>query len=43
VGTRFTRGPVRLDGAFLVGVTDRDPNWGYTIGLTWVFKAFSVQ
>ena len=43
VGTRFTRGPVRLDGAFLVGVTDQDPKWGYTIGLTWVFKAFSVQ
>lgn len=43
VGTRFTRGPVRLDGAFLVGVTDRDPSWGYTLGLTWVFKAFSVQ
>jgi hypothetical protein len=41
-GGRFTRGPVRLDGAFLVGVTDRDPNWGYSFGLTWVFKAFNV-
>ncbi len=43
VGTRFTRGPVRVDGALLVGVTERDPTWGFTAGLTWVFKAFDVQ
>lgn len=42
VGTRFTRGPVRLDGALLIGVTERDPSWGVTAGLTWVFKAFTV-
>jgi hypothetical protein len=43
VGARFTRGAVRLDGALLVGVTDRDPTWGFTSGLTWVFRGFTVQ
>lgn len=42
LGTRFTRGPVRLDAAFLAGVTQRDPTWGFTAGLTWVFRAFTV-
>lgn len=41
-GARWTRGPVRLDGALLIGVTERDPSWGLTAGLTWVFKAFTV-
>lgn len=43
VGTRFTRGPVRFDGALLLGITDEDPTWGVTAGLTWVFRAFTVQ
>jgi len=43
VGTRFTRGPVRVDGALIVGITERDPTWGFTGGVTWVFKAFTVQ
>lgn len=43
VGTRFTRGPVRLDGAFLFGITDTDPTWGFSTGLTWVFNAFTVK
>ncbi len=43
VGSRFTRGPVRLDGALLLGITDKDPTWGFTAGLTWVFKAFTLQ
>lgn len=43
MGSRFTRGAVRIDGALLVGVTDRDPTWGFTTGVTWVFKAFTVQ
>jgi len=43
LGSRFTRGPVRLDGALLIGVTKRDPTWGFTTGLTWVFKAFTIQ
>jgi hypothetical protein len=43
VGTRYTRGPVRVDGGFIIGVTERDPAWGFTGGLTWVFRAFTVQ
>lgn len=43
VGGRFTHGPVRIDGAVLLGVTDRDPAWGLTLGATWVFKAFTVK
>jgi hypothetical protein len=43
LGSRFTRGPVRLDAAFLIGVTSLDPSWGFTGGMTWVFKAFNVQ
>jgi len=42
-GGRFTHGPVRIDGAMLIGVTERDPTWGFTFGLTWVFKAFDPQ
>jgi hypothetical protein len=42
IGTRVTRGPVRLDGAFLLGVTERDPTWGVTAGFTWVLNAFRV-
>lgn len=42
VGARVTRGPVRLDGALLIGVTERDPSWGFSAGVTWVFKAFTV-
>ena len=42
-GARFTRGPVRLDAGFLIGLTDRDPSWGFTTGVTWVFKAFEVK
>jgi Putative MetA-pathway of phenol degradation len=43
VGARFTRGPVRLDGALVVGVTELDPTWGFSTGVTWVFKGFTVQ
>jgi len=43
VGGRFTHGPVRFDGGLLLGVTDRDPSWGFTVGATWVFKAFTVK
>jgi hypothetical protein len=42
IGSRFTRGPVRIDGALVVGVTERDPTWGFTAGMTWVFKGFNV-
>lgn len=43
IGARFTRGPVRTDGALIVGVTERDPTWGFTVGMTYVFRAFNVQ
>lgn len=42
-GTRFTRGPVRVDGAFIIGITERDPAWGFSTGATWVFRAFDVR
>ena len=43
LGSRFTRGPVRIDGALILGVTERDPSWGFSAGATWVFKAFTVR
>lgn len=43
VGSRLTRGPVRADAALAIGITDRDPGWGFTAGVTWVFKAFEVR
>jgi hypothetical protein len=42
VGGRYTRGAVRVDGAFMLGMTPRDPDYGITAGLTWVFDAFKV-
>jgi hypothetical protein len=43
IGSRLTRGPVRIDGGLAIGITDRDPTWGFTTGVTWVFKAFEVR
>jgi hypothetical protein len=43
VGGRLTRGPVRFDAGVIIGVTKRDPEWGATVGVTWVFKAFEVK
>lgn len=42
VGGRFTRGTVRLDGAVIVGMTARDPDFGFTAGFTWVFRGFTL-
>jgi hypothetical protein len=42
VGGRFTKGTVRIDGGLLVGLTSRDPVWGFTTGFTWVFNGFIV-
>jgi hypothetical protein len=42
LGARYTKGSVRVDGAVQLGLTPRDPQWGFTTGLTWVFNAFSV-
>jgi hypothetical protein len=43
LGSRLTRGPVRLDAALLLGVTERDPSWGMSAGVTWVFHGFDVE
>ena len=42
LGGRFTRGTVRIDGGILLGMTSRDPGFGFTAGATWVFKGFTV-
>jgi hypothetical protein len=39
---RYTRGPVRVDAAALIGMTSRDPDIGITAGVTWVLNAFRV-
>ena len=41
-GGRLTRGTVRLDAGLLVGLTSRDPSIGFTAGVTWVFRGFTV-
>ena len=41
-GARYTQAGVRLDGAIMLGVTPRDPEFGFTAGMTWVFNAFKV-
>jgi len=42
VGTRWTRGTVRLDAAAVIGLTERDQTIGLTTGFTWVFDAFTI-
>ena len=41
-GARYTLEGVRVDGGILLGLTPRDPEFGVTAGLTWVFNAFKV-
>jgi hypothetical protein len=41
-GARYTRGSVRVDGGLIVGLSERDPDFGLTAGATWVFKGFTV-
>ncbi|MCC7123463.1 MAG: transporter [Acidobacteria bacterium] len=41
-GLRYTRGPVRVDGAIMLGMSPRDPDIGVTAGLTWVLDAFRI-
>jgi hypothetical protein len=43
LGGRLTRGTVRIDAGLLLGITSRDPGFGFTAGATWVFKGFTVQ
>jgi hypothetical protein len=42
LGGRYTRGPVRVDAALLLGMTSRDPSVGVTAGFTWVLDVFQV-
>ncbi len=42
VGLRFTHAAVRVDGGLLFGLTSRDPSFGFTAGLTYVFRGFTV-
>jgi hypothetical protein len=42
VGGRFTRGTVRVDGGVIIGMTSRDPDFGLTAGVTWVFRGFTL-
>ncbi|RPJ70317.1 MAG: hypothetical protein EHM24_15935 [Acidobacteria bacterium] len=42
VGGRYRLGDARLDGGLIVGLTPRDPSLGFTVGFTYVFKAFGV-
>jgi len=41
-GARYTKGPLRLDGAIFFGLTTIDPTIGFTAGFTYVFNAFTV-
>jgi hypothetical protein len=43
IGGRITRGTVRLDAGLLIGMTSRDPSFGFTAGATYVFKGFDVK
>lgn len=42
VGARYTYNTVRLDGGLIIGMTARDPSFGLTAGLTWVFRGFTI-
>ena len=33
---------VRVDGGVLFGLTSRDPSFGFTAGVTWVFRGFTI-
>jgi hypothetical protein len=41
-GLRFTRAAVRVDGGLIFGLTSRDPTFGFTAGLTYVFRGFNL-
>jgi hypothetical protein len=42
IGSRYTPGSVRFDGALLIGLTSIDPAIGFTAGITYVFTAFQL-
>lgn len=41
-GLRFTRAAVRFDGGLIFGLTERDSSFGFTAGLTYVFRGFTL-
>ena len=41
-GLRFTHAAVRVDGGLIFGLTSRDPDFGFTAGVTYVFKGFTL-
>jgi hypothetical protein len=43
LGGRFTKGTVRVDAGILLGMTSRDPSFGFTAGATYVFKGFDIK
>ncbi len=42
VGARWTKSAVRVDGGLIFGLTSRDPSFGFTGGLTYVFRGFTL-
>lgn len=42
IGARYTIGAGRVDAALIVGLTSRDPDWGFAAGYTHVFNAFRI-
>jgi hypothetical protein len=38
LGVRVTHGSVRFDGGIILGLTEPDTSFGFTSGLTWVFR-----
>ena len=42
LGTRYTRGVIRVDGSVLFGLTPRDTNIGLSAGLTLIFRGLNV-
>jgi len=41
-GLRYTQGTVRVDGGVMLGLTSRDPSFGLTAGVTYVFHGFTL-
>ena len=41
-GLRFTHSAVRFDGGLIFGLTSRDPSFGFTGGVTYVFRGFTL-
>lgn len=41
-GLRYTRAAVRVDGGLIFGLTSRDPDFGVTAGVTYIFRGFTL-